>query len=85
MIEEARKKRKAADAEKGPGRTRCDLFADFEERLSGLCATIGKGISFTCTFGSVAVGTYELLCCYYVSRGRDTIELYGDQQWQELR
>jgi hypothetical protein len=35
-IEEARKKREAADAEKGPGRPQRDLPADFEDRLSGL-------------------------------------------------
>jgi len=54
-IEEARKKREAADAEKGPGRPQRDLMADFEDRLSGLGAAIGKGISVTGTFSSAAV------------------------------
>ena len=45
----------AADAEKGPGRPQRDLMADFEDRLSGLGATIGKGISVTGTFSSAAV------------------------------
>ncbi len=54
-IEEARKKREAADAEKGPGRPQRDLLADFEDRLSGLGAAIGKGISVTGTFSSAAV------------------------------
>jgi hypothetical protein len=54
-IEEARKKREAADAEKGPGRPQRDLLADFEDRLSGLGAAISKGISVTGTFSSAAV------------------------------
>ena len=54
-IEEARKKREAADAEKGPGRPQRDLMADFEDRLSGLGAAIGKGISVTGTFSAAAV------------------------------
>jgi hypothetical protein len=54
-IEEARKKREAADAEKGPGRPQRDLLADFEDRLSGLGAAIGKGISVTGTFSAAAV------------------------------
>ena len=47
--------REAADAEKGPGRPQRDLMADFEDRLSGLGAAIGKGISVTGTFSSAAV------------------------------
>ena len=37
------------------GRPQRDLLADFEERLSGLGAAIGKGISVTGTFSSAAV------------------------------
>ena len=54
-IEEARKKRKAADAEKGSGRPQRDLLADVEDRLSGLGDRIAKGISVTGTFSAAAV------------------------------
>jgi len=54
-IEEARKKREAADAEKGSGRPQRDLLTDFEDRLSGLGDRIAKGISVTGTFSSAAV------------------------------
>jgi len=54
-IEEARRKREAAEAEKGPRRTPADLLAEFEDRLSGLGDAIAKGISVSGTFNAAAV------------------------------
>lgn len=54
-IEQARQKREAADAEKGPRRTPQDLMTEFEDRLSGLGDAIGKGISVQGTFNAAGV------------------------------
>ncbi len=54
-IEQARQKREAADAAKGPRRTPQDLMSEFEDRLSGLGDAIGKGISVTGTFNAAGV------------------------------
>ncbi|MEX2218846.1 MAG: hypothetical protein WD749_08805 [Phycisphaerales bacterium] len=55
VIEQARQKREAADAEeKGRRRTPQDLLAEFEDRLTGLGEAIGKGISVRGTFNSRA-------------------------------
>jgi len=61
-IEQARLKREAADAERGPGvggRTPRDLMADFEDRLAGLGEVIGKGISVRGTFNARAAQGLE--------------------------
>ncbi|MGD9791758.1 MAG: hypothetical protein AB7K52_15365 [Phycisphaerales bacterium] len=58
-IEQARQKRQAADAERGPGRTPRDLMAEFEDRLAGLGEVIGKGISVRGTFNARAAQGLE--------------------------
>ncbi|MCC6427320.1 MAG: hypothetical protein IT435_10930 [Phycisphaerales bacterium] len=58
-IEQARQKREAADAQRGPRRTPQDLMADFEDRLSGLGDAIGKGISVRGTFNALAAQGLE--------------------------
>jgi len=58
-IEQARQKREAADAERGPGRTPRDLMAEFEDRLAGLGEVIGKGISVRGTFNARAAQGLE--------------------------
>jgi hypothetical protein len=59
VIEQARQKREAADAERGPGRTPRDLMAEFEDRLAGLGEVIGKGISVRGTFNARAAQGLE--------------------------
>ncbi len=56
-IEKARQQRTVSDDEKTKGTARSprDLLAEFEDRLSGLGAAIGKGISVSGTFSSAAV------------------------------
>ncbi|MCC6425717.1 MAG: hypothetical protein IT435_02730 [Phycisphaerales bacterium] len=54
-IEQARQKREAADAERGPRKSPQDLMSEFEDRLSGLGDAIGKGISVTGTFNAAGV------------------------------
>jgi hypothetical protein len=51
-IEEARRKREAADAERGPSRSPRDLMAEFDERISGLGDLLAKGISVRGTFNA---------------------------------
>ncbi len=60
-IEQARQKREAADAERGPagGRSPRDLMAEFEDRLAGLGEIIGKGISVRGTFNARAAQGLE--------------------------
>jgi hypothetical protein len=58
-IEQARQKREAADAERGPGRSPRDLMAEFEDRLAGLGEVIGKGISVRGTFNARAAQGLE--------------------------
>jgi hypothetical protein len=58
-IEQARQKREAADADRGPGRTPRDLMAEFEDRLAGLGEVIGKGISVRGTFNARAAQGLE--------------------------
>jgi len=58
-IEQARQKREAADAERGPARTPRDLMAEFEDRLAGLGEVIGKGISVRGTFNARAAQGLE--------------------------
>ncbi|MBX3384520.1 MAG: hypothetical protein KF864_13540 [Phycisphaeraceae bacterium] len=55
-IEEARRKREAADAERGPGggRSPRDLMAEFDERIAGLGDLLAKGISVRGTFNAKA-------------------------------
>jgi hypothetical protein len=53
-IEEARRKREAADAERGPGRSPRDLMAEFEDRISGLGDLLAQGISVRGTFNARA-------------------------------
>jgi len=59
VIEQARQKREAADAERGPGRSPRDLMAEFEDRLAGLGEVIGKGISVRGTFNARAAQGLE--------------------------
>ena len=58
-IEQARQKREAADAERGPAGTPRDLMAEFEDRLAGLGEVIGKGISVRGTFNARAAQGLE--------------------------
>jgi hypothetical protein len=58
-IEQARQKREAADAERGPGGSPRDLMAEFEDRLAGLGDVIGKGISVRGTFNARAAQGLE--------------------------
>jgi len=51
-IEQARQKREAADAERGPSRSPRDLMAEFEDRISGLGDLLAKGISVRGTFNA---------------------------------
>ncbi|MBL9030306.1 MAG: hypothetical protein JNM80_01185 [Phycisphaerae bacterium] len=53
-IEEARRKREAADAERGPSRSPRDLMAEFEDRVAGLGDLLAKGISVRGTFNAKA-------------------------------
>ncbi|MBX3751934.1 MAG: hypothetical protein KF897_17785, partial [Opitutaceae bacterium] len=55
-IDEARRKREAADAERGPrgGRSPRDLMAEFDERIAGLGDLLAKGISVRGTFNAKA-------------------------------
>jgi len=57
-IEQARQKREAADAERGPASSR-NLMAEFEDRLAGLGEVIGKGISVRGTFNARGVQGLE--------------------------
>jgi len=51
-IEQARQKREAADAERGPSRSPRDLVAEFDERIAGLGDLLAKGISVRGTFNA---------------------------------
>jgi hypothetical protein len=51
-IEQARQKREAADAERGPSRSPRDLMAEFDERIAGLGDLLAKGISVRGTFNA---------------------------------
>jgi hypothetical protein len=53
-IEDARRKREAADAERGPSRSPRDLMAEFDERIAGLGDLLAKGISVRGTFNAKA-------------------------------
>lgn len=53
-IEQARQKRDAADAERGPSRSPRDLLAEFEDRIAGLGDLLAKGVSVRGTFNARA-------------------------------
>ena len=53
-IEEARRKREAADAVRGPARSPRDLMAEFDERIASLGDLLAKGISVRGTFNARA-------------------------------
>lgn len=53
-IVDARRKREAADAERGPSRSPRDLMAEFDERIAGLGDLLAKGISVRGTFNAKA-------------------------------
>ncbi len=58
-IEQARLKREATDAERGPASAPRDLMAEFEGRLAGLGEVIAKGVSVRGTFNARAAQGLE--------------------------